>query len=118
MARAIYEIKLKEHFFPALSKADALEMQYNGGCAGLTEDDVTINMTVNEEHTLKLFTLAKTLYDMDKFNIHEIEAALRAVVCEMGYTDIQQEVTDTVTRWIERVGEEMTIVELEEWLLG
>ncbi len=118
MARGIYEIQLNERFFPALSGLDALEMQRNGSGCGLSEDEVSIKLVVAEEHSMKMFLLAKTMYDSDKFNYKEVRAAVRAVALELGYVATCDQVADCVTTWIERVGEDMTVTEFEEWMIG
>lgn len=119
MARGIYEVKLKEHYFPALSAAEAVEMQNNGSCNGnLQTEEVEVNLIVKEEHTMQLFLLAKTMYDMEKFDYHEVEAVVCALAREMGYFNIAAEVADCVIKWVERVAEDMTIHDLEEWVIG
>lgn len=119
MARGIYEIKLKERYFPALSATEALEMQNNGNyCGGEKDEEVEINLMVTEEHTMQLFLLAKTMSDMEKFNYQEIEAVIVALAREMGYSSIATEVADCVLTWVERVAEDMTIHDLEEWIIG
>lgn len=118
MARGIYEIKLKERYFPALCAEDAMEMQLNDECRGLRDEDVEVTMVIKEEHTIKLFLLAKTMYDTEKFEYNEIEAAICALAREMGYYGKEAEVTNCVTTWVERIAEDMTPGELEEWLIG
>lgn len=119
MARGIYEIKLKEHYFPALSSADAVDMRNNGACEeNLSEGEVEVSLLVKEEHTMQLFLLAKTMYDMEKFTCEEVEAVISALAREMGYFSIAEDIADCVTQWIERVAEDMTLHELEEWMLG
>lgn len=115
MARGIYEIKLKERYFPALCAEDAMEMQIN---PSLKDEDVEITMVVKEEHTMKLFLLAKTMYETEKFEYTEIEAALCALAQKMGYKGIEAEVVDCVTTWVERIAEDMSPGEFEEWLIG
>lgn len=118
MARGIYEIKLKQRFFPALSEQDALEMQRNGACNGLSEDEVEIGLIVSEEHAMKMFMLAKTMYDFDNFTVNEVRAAVRAVATELGYFATYEQVAECIIDWIERVGEDMTVTELQEWMIG
>ena len=118
MARAIYEMKLKEGFFPALSGAEALHMQNNLASGALLEEDVTIRVAVTAEHTLKMFTLCKTMYDTEKYTFKEIHSAIKAVATEMGYFAEAESVADMITTWTERVGEDMPLSEFEEWLLG
>lgn len=118
MARGIYEIKLKDNFFPALSEEEALEMQNNGNCrAHLVDDEVEVTKIVSEEHTVKLFLLAKTMYDTEKFEYNEVESAVNALARELGYYNISSEVTDCVIKWVERF-EDMALSELEEWIIG
>ena len=62
MARAIYEIKLKESYFPALDVADALELRANGDFKNSPADDeFEVHMVVKEEDTMKLFFFTKTI---------------------------------------------------------
>lgn len=118
MARGLYEIKLKERYFPALSAADALEMQANGELPKiLHEEDVDVKLIVKEDHTMRLFLLAKTMYDMDKFEYNEVETVVGALAREMGYFNNYAEVTDCVLTWVERF-DDMTTVDLEEWIIG
>lgn len=116
MARGIYEIKVKECYFPALSAADALEMQVNSGIGALTEQDVNVSLVVSEEHTMKLFLLAKTMYDTEKFNYPEVEAAVSALARQLGYFTNSAEITSCITTWVERF-DEMPIDELTNWLI-
>lgn len=116
MARGIYEVKIKEPYFPALSEADALEMLRNGSTDTLTEDDVNVTLAVNEEHTMKLFLLAKTMYDTEKFEYKEVHAAISALARELGYFTNCTEVADCVTTWVERF-DEMPADELTDWLV-
>jgi hypothetical protein len=119
MARGIYEVKLKEYYFPALSAADAVEMRNNGNCEEILQrDEVEVRLLVQEEHTMQLFLLAKTMYDMEKFSCKEVEAVIAALAREMGYFSTAEEIADCVTLWIERVAEDMTLHELEEWIIG
>ena len=77
MAKAIYQIKLKNHLIPAQCEDEALDT-FNVGCGytGLKEDEVEITVAVKEEHTLKLFLLAKTMVDADRFEQDEVQAAV------------------------------------------
>lgn len=119
MARGIYEVKLKQNYFPALSAADAVEMRNNGNCEEvIPEDEVEVKLVVQEDHTMQLFLLAKTMYDLEKFTFQEIEAVLVALAREMGYFGIAEDIADCVTLWVERVAEDMKIHELEEWIIG
>lgn len=119
MARGIYEVKLKEHYFPALSAADAVEMRNNGACdESLSDGEVEVTLLVKEEHTMQLFLLAKTMYDMEKFTCQEVEVVISALARELGYFSIAEDIADCVTLWVERVAEDMTIPELEEWIIG
>lgn len=119
MARAIYEVKLRENYFPALSENDAVEMANSvTDNARLTSQDVVTQVTVPEDHTMKLFTLAKTMYDLDRFNFKEIKAAVTALAVEMGYYTTAEQLADMVTTWTERVSEDMTLGEFEEWVIG
>jgi hypothetical protein len=118
MARGIYEIKLKERFFPALSAADALDMQRSGACCALSEDEVEVRMVVSEDHAMKMVLLAKTMYDLDKFSVKEVRSAVRGVALECGYIDTFEQVAECVIDWVERVCDDMTITETEEWMIG
>ena len=118
MARGIYEVKLKEHYFPAQSEEDALQMQNNGNCrAPLADDEVFVSLLVKEEHTMKLFTLAKSMYDTEKFEYKEVKAALSALAFQLGYYN-SVDVAECIISWVERIAEDMTASELEEWLIG
>lgn len=118
MARGIYEIKLKNRLFPALSEEDAMEMQINGECrASLSDEDIQVSLLVKEEHTMKLFLLAKTIYETEKFELSEVETAVRALAIQFGYYNIAAEVTDCIITWVERF-DEMTPSDLEEWIIG
>lgn len=118
MARAIYGIKLKEHLFPARSEEDALDMQNNGDCSGgLGKDDIDVFPLVSEEHTVKLFMVAKTMYDMEKFLATEVAAAVCAVAETLGYSNDAKDIADTVTLWAERL-DYMSPGEFQEWLIG
>lgn len=118
MARRIYKIKLKENLFPALSEAEALEMQNNGNCRNiLSEDEVMVSICVPEADTVKMFLLAKTMYDMEKFTYQEVAAAVRSVAMELGHWDIAQDVADIIITWVERF-DEVSAEEFQEWLIG
>lgn len=119
MARGIYEVKLRNRLFPALCEEDAMEMQNNGACRGcLSDEDVQVSLMVTEEHTMKLFFLAKSMYDSEKFEYLEVKSAVSALAIKLGYYTTYEEVTDCVISWAERVAEDMTVSELEEWLIG
>ena len=118
MGRAIYEIKLRENYFPATSAEDALEMQRNGNCSGiLQEGEVIVTPRVGEESTIKLFLLAKTMYDMEKYTYAEVKSAVTALAREMGYFAEAEQFAETVTTWVERF-DDMPRSEFEEWLIG
>lgn len=118
MARRIYEIKLRNGYVPALSEAEALEMQSGGSISGcLHEDDVSISICIPEADTVKMFLLAKTMYDTEKFSYQEVAAAVKAVAVELGYFRIAEDVVDMITTWVERF-EELPADEFKEWLLG
>ena len=119
MARGIYEIKLRENYFPALSAADAVEMRNNGNCEdSIHPDDVEVELVVQEEHAMRLFLLAKTMYDTEKFTCHEVEVVIASLAREMGYFTNAEKIADCVTQWIERVAEDMSLHDLEEWIIG
>ena len=117
MARAIYEIKLKERYVPARSESDAFDTHVNVSEFVGTKEDVEIKMVVQDEHALKLFVLATTMYDTDRFSCEEIEASVRALAYRLGYYCNAEEVADTVVRWAERL-DGLTLSEVEEWLIG
>jgi hypothetical protein len=118
MARAIYEVKLRENYFPATSVEDALEMQRNGNCCGLLqESEFIVTPRLGEESTIKLFLLAKTMYDMEKYTYQEVKAAVTALSREMGYFAEAEQFAETVTTWIERF-DDMPRSEFEDWLMG
>jgi hypothetical protein len=118
MARGIYKIELKHPYFPALSAAEAVEMRNN--CVGssfIQDEEVEVKKVVLEEHTVQLFLLTKTMLDMEKFTAPEIDAVICALAKELGYEDATA-VADCVIRWTERITDDMTLSELEEWLIG
>ena len=118
MAREIYEIKLKDRYIPALSAADALDTLTLGGeRMALKAGEVEISLIVQEEHTMKLFLLAKTMYDLDKFEYQHIKTAIGALAREMGYDNNSEEIADCIITWTERF-EDMTLSDLEEWVFG
>lgn len=117
MARGIYEVKLKERYFPAISAEDALEMQNNGTTGALLENETEVTCIVKEEHTMKLFLLAKTMNDTEKFEFNEVESAVCALARELGYYNTYAEVANCVLTWVERF-DEMTLSDLEEWIIG
>jgi len=118
MARGIYEITLKTRYFPALSAEDALELHNCGDyLAEFQEEDVEINLIVKEEHTMQLFLLAKTMYDMDKFEHSQVKTTVGALAMEMGYVNNHEEVADCVLTWVERF-DDMTLSDVEEWIIG
>ena len=118
MARCIYEVKLKERFFPAQSEEDAVEMQTNGTCRGaLTEDEVCVSPVVKEEDTMKLFVAAKAMSDLELFSSQEIEATIRSLVIQLGYCCNYVEIADCVLTWVDRFSD-MSVNELQEWIIG
>ena len=118
MARAIYQIKLRESYFPATSIEDALEMQRNGNSSGQLQDyEVTVTPRLGEESTIKLFLLAKTMYDMEKYTYLEVKSAVTALAREMGYFAEAEQFAETITTWVERF-DDMPRDEFEEWLMG
>lgn len=117
MARGIYEIKLKERFYPALSEADAVEMQFTHNGAA-EESDVEVSLAVREDHTMQLFLLARTMYELDKFERDEIEVVVCALARKLGYCTDTEDIVVCVLNWVEATSEELTIHELEEWIIG
>lgn len=119
MARGIYKVELKETYFPAHSAEEAVEMRNNGNCEDvLDRDEVEVKLVVQEEHTMQLFLLAKTMYDLEKFNCQEVEAVIAALARQFGYFGIAEEIADCVTLWVERIADDMTPHDLEEWIIG
>lgn len=117
MARAIYEIKLKQNYFPALDVADALELRANGDFKNSPADEeFEVSLVVKEEDTMKLFVFAKTIMDTEKFTSKEIMVAVGALAKELGYFANYHEVADCVITWVERF-DNMTLAELEEWII-
>ena len=118
MARGIYQIILKQNLFPALSEKDALETQDTINIDALDrEADIEAILVVNEEDTMKLFTLAKTMQDLEKFDHREIEAAVRAMAIQMGHYSRVAQVVNTIMLWTERM-DYLTPGEFEEWMIG
>lgn len=116
MAKELYEIKLKERYYPASSVDEALEVQCGGDLETcLSEDDYEVSVVVKEEHTMKLFVLAKVMQDMERYVYNEIEAAICALARELGYVKNYAEVADCVLTWVDRF-DDMSLEELEEWL--
>ena len=117
MARGIYEIKLNNRFYPAVSYEDVLDMVDTETAKLLVDTSFTVSEVVKEEHAVKLFMLAKTMYDAERFEANEVEAAVSALARALGYFSNQEEVTDCVLTWAERF-DDMTLAEFEEWLIG
>ena len=116
MAKELYEIKLKERYYPASSVDEALEVQCNGDLETcLSEDNYDVSVAVEEEHTMKLFVLAKTMQDTERYVYNEVEAAICALAKELGYVKNYAEVADCVLTWVDRF-DDMSLEELEEWL--
>lgn len=118
MARAIYEIKLKDPYFPAESAADALELFKAKDITLSAEDpEIDVNVVVNTQDTVKLFVLAKTMYDTERFELNQIRVAVKALAGQMGYYLEADKVTECVLSWAERF-DEMELSEIEEWIIG
>lgn len=118
MARIIYEVKLSSPLFPANSYDEAGEMMMNS--AGLKEylqDDYSVRQKVSEEHTVKLFTLARTLNETEKFDYREVQVMVRALAQELGYVQDAEEIAECVVAWNERL-EELDESEFIDWLFG
>ena len=120
MARAIYKIELKQCYFPALSQAEAVELRNRSASCGedIQDEEVNVNIVVQEEHTMRLFRLAKLLMDMEEYTAPEIDAIICALARQLGYEDTCKEVADCVIHWVEKVAEDMTLSEMEEWVIG
>lgn len=117
MARSIYEIKLNNRFFPALSSDEALEMVDPETAKVLMDSSFTVSEVVKEEHTMKLFVAAKTMSDIELFEVNEIEAAVRALAFKLGYYTTADDVTECVLTWVERFMD-VPLSELQEWIIG
>ena len=118
MARAIYEIKLKDPYFPAESAEDALELFRTKDITLSVEDpQIEVTAVVSTEDTVKLFVLAKTMYDTERFELNQIRVAVRALAGQMGYYLDADKVTECVLSWAERF-DEMELSEIEEWIIG
>lgn len=115
MARAIYGVKLIEHYIPALNEQEALEM--NESLNNDSSNDSNIRVIVQEEDTMRLFILAKSLYDLDKFEINEIVKVVQCIAESLGYKETCNEIAGCVVHWIENL-ENMTMQELQEWIIG
>ena len=118
MAKALYDIKLKSSLVPASSEEDALEALSASLTMPLDIQDVDTSVVVTEEHTLKLFILAKSMMDSEKFVYNEILAAVTGACRAMGYYARAEALADCVVTWTERIAEDLTLAEMEEWLLG
>lgn len=118
MSRAIYEIKLKEPYFPAKDTNDAIGM-LKAKDTTLFFDGPGIEVTevVNQQDTMKLFVLAKTMYDTDRFDLNQIRVAVKALAGQMGHYTRAEQVTECVLEWAEKF-EEMSLSELEEWIIA
>lgn len=118
MSRAIYEIKLKEPYFPAKNVTEAVSM-LKAKDTDLFFDGPGIEVTevVSEQDTMKLFVLAKTMYDTDRFDLNQVRVAVRALAGQMGHYVIAEKITECVLEWAEKF-EEMSLSELEEWIIA
>lgn len=118
MARQIYEIKLTEPYFPATSESEAVEMLKTKDIQlFFSGPGIEVTTVATQEDTMKMFTLAKTMYDTDKFDCHEIEAAVNGLAIKMGYFGQAEKIAKCVIGWTEKF-EEMTLSELQEWIIG
>lgn len=118
MARGIYEIKLKEPYFPATSETEAVEMLKTDDIKGCFDSNsIEVSMVASEEDTMKMFILAKTMYDTDKFDCFEVGVAVEALARKMGYFSSANKIAECVIEWVEKF-DEMTLSELQEWIIG
>lgn len=118
MARAIYEIKLTEPFFPAQSANEAIELLKDKEPAlFFSGPGIEVTTVVDEADTMKLFILAKTMYDTEKFELNQIRVAVRALAGQMGYYLQAEQITECVLSWTEKF-DECTLSELEEWIIA
>lgn len=116
MGRCIYEVKLKQRYFPAFSKEEALRLRNQDDNATLTEnDDVEIDVIVPEYEAMKLFVLAKIMQD-NNFDCQEVYEAVEALCKRMGYIQNRAEIAVCVADWVERF-DMMTLEELKEWMM-
>lgn len=118
MAREIYEIKLKDPYFPAASVREAVEMLKQKDITLFFNDPgIEVNTVVTNADTVKLFVLAKTMYDTDRFELNQIRAAVKGLASQMGYYLESDKITECVLSWTEKF-DEMDLSELEEWLIA
>lgn len=117
MARVIYEARLTPALFPCRTQEEAQEMLTEGmGVKTNLQESVSIDVAVNEEHTVKLFLFCRTLQKLEKFEWNEIFAALIGLAQELGYDRNAKDIADQVQTWCERL-EYMDDEEFNEWLI-
>lgn len=117
MARNIYAIKLKNSFIPAASAEDALDQYNTLADTELTPSEASVEIVVKEEHVMKMFILAKTMFDAEKFEYDEMQAAISALALKFGYYSAHEDITDCVLTWVERFAD-ITPADLEEWVIN
>ena len=80
-------------------------------------EEVDVKVICNAEHAMKLFVLAKTMYDTEKFDSDDIEVAVRSLALKLNCFCNFEEITSCVMTWVERF-DEMSLADLEEWIIG
>lgn len=116
MAMKMYEFRLKERFIPAENEDTAKELLGDGDVLVKYYDNLETKKVVEEDDTMKLFILAKTMMDLDRYNCEEIAVAVSALATRLGYSDAP-EIAESVITWTERFVD-VTLFDLQEWLLG
>lgn len=116
MSKQLYEIRLDPNVVPAVSRKDALDVLYGGGIT-LQEGDYRMNVLLDEDKTVRLFTLGRMMYRSEKYEYDEISAALLGLCKRMGCEEREAEMcVETVCVWCERLEDEDDET-WEEWLM-
>lgn len=116
MSKMLYEVRINPDVVPAVSKKDALGEIYDAGIT-LTESDAVINVLLDEDKTVRLFTLARMMYQSEKYEYDEISAALLGLCKCMGCEEREAQMcVNAVCTWCERL-EDADDDEWEEWLM-
>lgn len=96
MSRAMYMVKLQEGLYPGCDERDALEMKEAQDC------DFVVQKLLDEEQTMKLFSVARSMYVSEKFEFAEVRIVLMALAENWGYKREAEEIADTICNWCER----------------
>lgn len=116
MSKMLYEIRINPDVIPAVSRKDALEELNNSGIS-LTENDTSVIVLLDEDKTVRLFTLARMMYQSEKYEYDEINAALLGLCKCMGCEEREARMcVDAVCTWCERM-EDLDDDEWEDWLM-